>query len=109
MADGDILLFDNRGANIKDGGSRLIEFDPETGRTDWSYAGSISQPFRSDKSGGEERLPNGNTLVSEDDAGRVFEVNRKGKIVWEYRDVRLHHASRVTKDWLKFVPTGVVP
>jgi hypothetical protein len=109
MTNGDILLFDNRGANIKDGGSRLIQFDPETGRTDWSYAGSIEQPFRSDKSGGEERLPNGNTLVSEDDAGRVFEVNRKGRIVWEYRDVRLHHASRVARDWVKFLPTGVMP
>jgi hypothetical protein len=107
LSDGDILLFDNRGANLPQKGSRLIEFSPDSGHIDWSYAGTSLQPFRSDKSGGEQRLPNGNTLVSEDDNGRVFEVSRKGIIVWEYRDVRLHRATRVAKDWLQFVPSGL--
>ncbi len=106
LSNGHVLLFDNRGDHVKGGGSRILELDPASSRIAWSYAGTSKQPFRSDKSGGQQRLPNGNTLVSEDDAGRVFEVNPSGKIVWEYRDVRLHHATRVTKDWIKFVPNA---
>ncbi len=33
---------------------------------------------------GAERLPNGNTLTWEGAPGRIFEVTRKGHIVWEY-------------------------
>lgn len=99
---GNILLFDNRGDNIKGGGSRILEFIPETLQMVWTYSGTSDKPFESDKSGGEQRLPNGNTLVSEDDGGRLFEVTKDDKIVWEYKDVRLHHAMRVTKDWVQF-------
>ena len=31
-----------------------------------------------------QRLPNGNTLITEADTGRVFEVTRKGEVVWEF-------------------------
>jgi hypothetical protein len=30
------------------------------------------------------RLPNGNTLVSESDSGRAFELTPEKEIVWEY-------------------------
>jgi outer membrane protein assembly factor BamB len=105
LGNGHILLFDNRGHDTDGSGSRIIEFDPASGKVLWAYAGTVRRPFRSDKAGGQERLPNGNTLISEDDGGRVFEVTTDGQIVWEYRDVRVHHAMRVAKDWLKFVPT----
>ena len=51
LADGNVLLFDNRGDNIKGGGSRVIEFSPASGKVSWSYAGTAEQPFKSDKSG----------------------------------------------------------
>ena len=54
-----------------------------------------------------QRLTNGNTLISEDDSGRVFEVNQRDQIVWDFRDVRLHQATRVAKDWLQFTPSGL--
>ena len=31
-----------------------------------------------------QRLPNGNTLITEGSDGRVFEVTREHEIVWEY-------------------------
>ena len=31
-----------------------------------------------------EKLPNDNTLITETTTGRIFEVNKKGDIVWEY-------------------------
>jgi hypothetical protein len=104
LGNGNIVLFDNRGYNASGNNSRVLEIDPASGRIVWSYAGTSKQPFNSEVGGGQQRLPNGNTLISEDDYGRIFEVDPKGTIVWEYRDVRLHHAMRVATDWLKFVP-----
>jgi hypothetical protein len=34
--------------------------------------------------GAVQRLPNGNTLVTESEGGRVIEVTRDGEIVWEF-------------------------
>lgn len=34
--------------------------------------------------GGAQRLENGNTLITESDNGRAFEVTRAGEIVWDY-------------------------
>ena len=31
-----------------------------------------------------QRLPNGNTLITESSFGRFFEVTSQGEIVWEY-------------------------
>jgi hypothetical protein len=33
-----------------------------------------------------QRLPNGNTLVASVQAMRVVEIDRGGKVVWEYKD-----------------------
>jgi hypothetical protein len=34
--------------------------------------------------GSAQRLPNGNTLITESAFGRVFEVTKEGEIVWDY-------------------------
>jgi hypothetical protein len=33
---------------------------------------------------GAQRLPNGNTLIDEGTTGRIFEVTRARRIVWQY-------------------------
>jgi hypothetical protein len=85
LPDGRILLYDNFGA-FRGGrnDSRVIEFDPVTMQIAWEYTGDDDRPFFSALRGSAQRLPNGNTLVNEDQGGRVFEVNRAGRIVWEY-------------------------
>ena len=82
LPDGRLLLFDNEGA--PDGRSRLLELDPTTQEIAWSYAGDERHPFYSRVRSAQERLPNGNTLVTESDGGRLFEVTPGGEIVWEY-------------------------
>jgi len=82
LPSGRILVFDNRGA---DGLSRVIELDPVTQEIVWEY----SEPrrdrvFATEMCGANQRLPNGNTLITESDAGRAFEVTPGGEIVWEY-------------------------
>jgi len=79
LENGNILLFDNgtyRGYSI------VREIDPLTERIVWEYSDGqrFFSPFRS----GVQRLPNGNTLICECDAGRLFEVTSSKEIVWEY-------------------------
>jgi len=63
----------------------VLEFDPaEPEALAWEYAGSDERPFFSATCGAAERLPNGNTLVTESDAGRAFEVTPAKEIVWEF-------------------------
>lgn len=64
--------------------SSIIEFDPLTMEILWEYTGDEIDPFFSLASGSTQRLRSGNTLITESDRGRVFEVNPEGQIVWEY-------------------------
>ena len=84
LANGNILLFDNQG-NVGPGGiTRVIEIDPKTQEIVWTYAGTPEEPFESEVRSSEVRLPNGNTLITESDGGRIFEVTKPGQIVWNY-------------------------
>lgn len=78
---GNLLLFDNTGP----GGdrSRVMEIDPLTGRTVWEYGGG-GVDFFSKTMGSCQRLSNGNTLITESENGRAFEVTRDGRVVWEF-------------------------
>ena len=93
LPDGNILLFDNLGnflnadgADAEDGGgrSRILEFDPSTMAIMWQYAGTVEEPFDSDVRASQERLPNGNTLITEETGGRILEVTPDHEIVWEF-------------------------
>ena len=79
-----MLLFDNYGHYGEGGISRVIEFDPQTGGIGWQYTGSAQRPFYSGVRSAQERLANGNTLITESEGGRLFEVTPEGEIVWEY-------------------------
>ncbi len=46
--------------------------------------GDEDSPFYSPSCGTAERLPNGNTLITESDGGRAFEVTPDQEIVWEF-------------------------
>jgi outer membrane protein assembly factor BamB len=82
LPDGRLMVFDNEGH----GGdvSRVLEFDPSTLQIIWSYAGTPEHAFFSRVRSAEQRLPNGNTLITESDGGRLLEVTPGGDIVWEY-------------------------
>ncbi|WGF87427.1 arylsulfotransferase family protein [Marinivivus vitaminiproducens] len=84
LPNGNILLFDNLGGFAPDNHSRVLEVDPRTGGVVWSYRGTPEHPFDSFIRGSQERLANGNTLITESTGSRVFEVTPEGDIVWEY-------------------------
>jgi Arylsulfotransferase (ASST) len=84
LPNGNILLFDNYGNFEKpEGRSRVIEFDPETMAIVWQYAGSAEWPLESAIRSSQQRLANGNTLITESSGGRILEVTREGDIVWQ--------------------------
>lgn len=85
LENGNILIFDNNWAKAgTQGKSYIVEFDPFTNKIVWRYAGNKKNTFHSNTCGTNQRLPNGNTLITESDNGRAFEVTKKGEIVWEY-------------------------
>lgn len=108
--EGNILLFDNGGwagyglpdrmstdgtkVDIRDH-SRILEIDPVTLKVVWSYTASdnvtgmmpiiVNTTFYSQLISAAQRLPNGNTMITEGCFSRMFEVTPDKEIVWEYR------------------------
>jgi hypothetical protein len=85
LPNGNILLFDNYGYFERpEGRSRVLEFDPKSMAIVWQYAGSVRFPFESAIRSSQQRLANGNTLITESSGGRVLEVTAAGEIVWQF-------------------------
>jgi hypothetical protein len=105
--EGNILVFDNGGQagygspnpgaptglnNALRDYSRVLELDPVTLEVIWHYnhaeSGSFLSPqsrkFYSNFISSAQRLPNGNTMITEGAGGRIFEVTPEREIVWEY-------------------------
>src|SRR5262245_35868658 len=61
-----------------------MEVNPATNEIVWKYQDQPAWNFFSPRMGYAQRLPNGNTLITESSFGRFFEVTKEGEIVWEY-------------------------
>ena len=88
---GEITILDNRTAapaskknNFMGGanGSRIIAIDPATYGYRELYASNDRNTFYSPYRGKHQMLDNGNILVTESEAGRVFEATPDGDIAW---------------------------
>lgn len=105
--EGDLLIFDNGGEggygtpnpgaltgvnNARRDYSRVLQFNPITLEITWQYtpleAGNLlftdASKFYSSYISGAQRLPNGNTLITEGSDGRLIEVTPDHEVVWEY-------------------------
>jgi hypothetical protein len=105
--EGDLLVFDNGGRggyglpnpaspkgtnNATRDYSRVLQFNPITLEITWQYtpleAGflhfSDGSKFYSPYISSAQRLPNGNTLITEGSDGRLIEVTPDHEIVWEF-------------------------
>ena len=135
--EGNLLVFDNGGwagyGTPNPGGptglktaqrdySRVLEIDPTTLEIKWQYtpkeAGFVipldAARFYSPFISSAQRLPNGNTLITEGSDGRIFEVTPDHQIVWEYispywRQGALnlnlvYRAYRAPYDWVPQLP-----
>ncbi len=107
--EGNILIFDNGGwagygapsRTSKDGTktdirdySRIVEINPVTLELVWEFKGISFQngqippcsnvQFYSQLISSAQRLPNGNTLITEGCSARLLEVTKEKEVVWEY-------------------------
>ncbi|MEO8428337.1 MAG: aryl-sulfate sulfotransferase [Verrucomicrobiota bacterium] len=99
---GHLMVFNNNATGPEGPRSAVLEFVPPTqgdgsyvvpekgpfgpSRPEWKYEASDKKSFHSGFISGARRLPGGNTFICSGADGRIFEVTREGKIVWEYWD-----------------------
>ena len=85
QSDGRVLVYDNGMHRVQDlPYSRVLAVDPETDQFDVIFQGEPREQFFSAHISGVARLSNGNHLITEGAAGRLFEVDSKGAVVWEW-------------------------
>jgi hypothetical protein len=81
-----ISVFDNHttssAADVQK--SRILKVSAIDGSTEVLYEGSADHPFYTDIMGKQQRLDNGNLLLTEATRGRAFEIDQDGKIVWQH-------------------------
>ncbi len=126
--EGNLLVFDNGGQSgyghanpaapngsgtVRRHYSRVLEINPVTFERVWEYpAEDTIEGFRffSHYVSAAQRLPNGNTMITEGADGRLLEVTNEGEIVWEYISPyfgeeqldrnTIYRAYRVPYDWI---------
>ncbi len=74
----------------------MPEMDPEipvrdhySGKITWEYRTTPPRSFFTTHHGASQRLANGHTLITDSGAGRVFEVDHDGTVVWDLRNPNL--------------------
>ena len=80
LPNGHVLVFDN---GRSQGRSRVLKCDPPTGDIVWQYEADPPETFFTELAGGCEAVNEDRVLVTDAQAGRAFEVDRDGHIVWE--------------------------
>ncbi len=83
LENGNLLFFDNL-RHTSESVVLELALTPDGEETVWEYRGNEATPFTSKTCGAVQRLPNGNTVITETDGGRAFEVDPEGRIVWEF-------------------------
>jgi len=77
-----ITVFNNGLENLFDyRRSRAQAINPVTGEVEWDYSSDF---FFSSIGGTTQALPGNSVLITSSHGGRVFEVTRRGRIVWEW-------------------------
>lgn len=98
LPNGNILVFNNRLRR-----SAVLEVDPASYQIVWRYE---DDQFFTLLRGSNQRLPGGNTLITESDTGYVFEVTPSGDKVWEFANPRIDDEQVRSAIWrmVRFAP-----
>jgi hypothetical protein len=93
---GNLMCFNN-GEERPDGNYSTIEewrmpiaadgrISPGPEQPLWRYVATPKEKFYSAFISGVQRLPNGSTLITEGETGRLLEVSSDGRILWEWQN-----------------------
>lgn len=112
--EGTIEIFNNRSPLIGETvtTSQVIAYDPADERVSVLAPVGATGSFYSEIMGAHQRLANGNMMITEAAAGRIFEVTPSGEIVWDYRlpyddekAALITYAMRVPNDYFATAPS----
>ena len=81
LENGHVLVFDN---GLARGWTRVLEIDPIGHRIVWSWTPRDRKSFYVMYGGACQRLPNGNTLITDSAKVIAFEVTPDNRIVWKW-------------------------
>jgi hypothetical protein len=88
IGDGWVRVLDNNTDASPDGrwlgGSRIVDIRPHTGERRVVYPTGSRSRFYTRTSGKSQTLPNGHLLITETRAGRAFQVDPRGRCVWQW-------------------------
>jgi hypothetical protein len=90
VGDSRISIFDNnnRGLKYEESFSRIVEIDAQSGAFLETISGDNDKhKFYTNVMGKHQWLPDGHVLITEATAGRAFELDKDGNVVWEYRNI----------------------
>jgi len=122
--EGNILVFDNGGQSGYGGStlyprytrdySRVIECNPVTLEIVWQYGAENGEGrFFSYHISSAQRLPNGNTMITDGTNGRIFEVTPDKQNIWEFisptigvNGNQVYRAYRIPPEWVPGNPAG---
>jgi hypothetical protein len=119
---GFITVFDNRtdhgsGQAPSFGGSRIVRVRPFKAEVETIYRSGPENEFYTNAGGNHQFLPNGNLLITETCAGRVFEVTAEGVVVWswlvepwgkgDHRVPEVLNATRYAESFAAFAENGM--
>jgi hypothetical protein len=88
----------------------VVEVDPIENRIVWEWQAPTARDFFTRTKGGVQRLPNGNTLVTNADNGEIFEIAPDGDVVWRFvspvrnaegKRCTLHRARRFESEFIE--------
>ncbi|MEM7507507.1 MAG: arylsulfotransferase family protein [Pseudomonadota bacterium] len=94
LPDGRMAIFNNNAYRIKQSRNRvnldqpfstnIVLIDPASRRTEIAYGSREGQEMLSHVRGKHDPVPGGGFIITEFDAGRAVQVDREGRVVWEY-------------------------
>lgn len=105
LSNGNILMYANSNCRKEFDSSFVIEVDPLTKKVVWDYVEKFPDPQPRCSHGSCQRLPNGNTLIS-NISGYIYEVTPEKKIVWQWFTNGTRHLYRAflyTKEQLNWL------
>jgi hypothetical protein len=101
IVNGRIMLFDNRGDFSRGGRSRVLEVDPLTHEITWQAGANDQYDLFSRWGASQQPLANGNVLINETAPGRLLEVTRDGRLVWEFHSSGRDESGKFAKPVLE--------
>jgi hypothetical protein len=84
LGNGKVSVFDNGSENPEGTKSRVFVVNTKTNEIEWKYESWDQSSFFTHRQGMSQPLPNGNWFITSSNVGHLFEVTKRGEVVWDF-------------------------